>query len=75
MQVRDLLNPIPSGEQNCTPSRQMQVQGQLDPAPPRPKPRKDEPALRLQAARGVNFPPFDRIRDPEILDELQRWDI
>jgi hypothetical protein len=75
MQIRELLNPISSGEGIRTPSRQMQVPSQPTPGQSRPKQRKDEPALRLQAARGVNFPPLDRIEDPEILGELQRWSI
>jgi hypothetical protein len=78
MQIQDLLNPIPSGETIHTPSGQMQMpspQATGQPPPQRPKPRKDEPALRLQATRGVNFRPFDRIDDPAILQELQRWGI
>jgi hypothetical protein len=41
--------------------------------PPRQKPRKDEPALREQAAKGVNFPPFSAGSDPALRAELERW--
>jgi hypothetical protein len=74
MNVRDLLNPMSSGESQPAPPLAMQVPPQPPPAP-RPKPRKDEPTLRLHAAQGVEFAPFDRISDPRILQELQRWNI
>ncbi len=91
MQIQELLNPASSGETPRPAPRHMQfltlqqlpanqqhaVSDPLPaPAPPqRLKPRKDEPALREQAAKGVNFPPFSAVSDPALRAELERWAI